>query len=57
MAGAWGAPGDDGRAGLVGLRCWARRGLPLLVFYRVVVGGIEVVHVLHGARDRGGITE
>ena len=45
------------RAELVGLRCWAMRGLPFLVFYRAVVGGIEVVHVFHGARDRSGITE
>jgi len=33
----------------VGLRRFALR--PFIIFYRPVTGGIEVVRVLHGARD------
>jgi plasmid stabilization system protein ParE len=29
------------------------RGFPFLVYYRESDEGIEVLHVLHGARDRG----
>jgi toxin ParE1/3/4 len=37
---------------LGGLRVWLVHGFPFLVYYREVAGGIEIVHVLHGARDR-----
>lgn len=41
---------------LVGLRQWAIPGFPKhLIFYRPVEGGIEVVRVLHGARDLPGL--
>ena len=44
-----------GHAGLEGLRSWPVRGFEaILVFYRPVEGGIEVVRVLHGARDLPG---
>jgi toxin ParE1/3/4 len=37
---------------LAGLRQWAIRGFPsYLIFYRGTDEGIEVVRVLHGARD------
>ncbi len=42
---------------LAGLRVWLVHGFPVLVYYREVEDGIEVVHVLHGARDRGPILE
>lgn len=39
---------------LTGLRSWRIRGFEnWLVFYRPADGGIEVVRVLHGARDLG----
>jgi toxin ParE1/3/4 len=37
---------------LAGLRVWRIEGFPNhLIFYRPIEGGIEVVRVLHGARD------
>ena len=37
---------------LAGLRVWRIEGFPkYLIFYRLVTGGIEIVRVLHGARD------
>jgi toxin ParE1/3/4 len=45
------------RAELAGLRFPPMRRFPFLVFYRATRGGIEVVHVLHGARDVGLIFE
>jgi toxin ParE1/3/4 len=37
---------------LAGLRVWRIDGFPNhLVFYRPIAGGIEIVRVLHGARD------
>jgi toxin ParE1/3/4 len=37
---------------LAGLRVWRIDGFPNhLIFYRLVAGGIEIVRVLHGARD------
>lgn len=37
---------------LVGIRTWAVDGFPNHVaFYRTIEGGIEVIRVLHGARD------
>ena len=43
---------------LSGLRMWQVRGFEThLVFYRATDDGIEVVRVLHGARDVPGILE
>jgi toxin ParE1/3/4 len=37
---------------LAGVRVWSVKGFPNhLVFYRPVQGGIEVILVIHGARD------
>lgn len=41
------------RPELLGLRSWVMRDFPFLVYYREVSEGIEVVHILHGARNRG----
>lgn len=37
--------------GLTGLRSWPLRRFKQLVFYRVTEAGIEVVRVIHGARN------
>lgn len=43
---------DDPR--LKELRIWHVKGFPKhLIFYRPLPNGIEVIHVLHGARDIG----
>ncbi len=42
---------------LSGIRACLVPGFPVLIYYRAVEGGIEVVHVLHGARDRDSILE
>jgi toxin ParE1/3/4 len=43
---------ESGNPRLVGLRCFHVSGFENhLIFYRPVEGGIEVVRVLHGARD------
>ncbi len=42
---------------LAGIRVWLVHGFSVLVYYREVEDGIEVVHVLHGARDRDPILE
>lgn len=43
---------------LADLRQWRIRGFPRhLIFYRETAGGIEVVRVLHGARDIDPILE
>jgi toxin ParE1/3/4 len=40
----------------VGMRSWPIRGFPnYLVFYQETEGGIEIIRVLHGARDLAGI--
>jgi toxin ParE1/3/4 len=40
------------RPELAGLRCWRIRGFKKhLIFYLPVADGIEIVRVLHGARD------
>jgi len=40
------------------LRIWPIRGFEkIVIFYRPIEGGIEVVRVLHGARDVKGILE
>ena len=37
---------------LKGIRSWRIRGFPkILIFYKTVDAGIEVIRVLHGARD------
>ena len=42
----------SGGTRLVGLRVFLVEGFPNhLVFYRTIEGGIEIVRVLHGARD------
>lgn len=41
-----------------GIRSWSITGFPNhLIFYRPVEGGIEVLRVLHGARDINAIFE
>jgi toxin ParE1/3/4 len=43
---------------MAGLRSWAIRGFAtFLVFYRPTQRGIEVIRVLHGARDLDAILE
>jgi toxin ParE1/3/4 len=43
---------------LKGLRCFAVRGFPNhLIFYLPISGGVEIVRVLHGARDIAPILE
>jgi toxin ParE1/3/4 len=47
-----------GRKELADLRVWQVRGFEnYLIFYRPIEGGIEVVRVLHGARDIAAIFE
>ena len=45
-------PFESANPALVGVRVWLVHGFPFLVYYREVDDGIEIVHVLHGARDR-----
>ena len=40
---------------LVDIRVWFVKEFPFLVYHREVGGSIEIVHVLHGARDRDAI--
>lgn len=43
---------------LAGLRSWPVKGFEnWLIFYRPVDGGIEVIRVLHGARDLDSVLE
>ena len=43
---------------LQGLRCWPVRGFKnYLIFYRLIPDRIEVLHVLHGARDLPSLLE
>jgi toxin ParE1/3/4 len=43
---------------LAGLRIWRIDGFPNhLIFYRPIEGGIEIVRVLHGARDIDAVLE
>jgi len=47
-----GTPRQFRNSRLIGLRMWRVPGFEKhLIFYRVTEGGIEVVRVLHGARD------
>ena len=51
-----GSPRDFPNPELTGLRSWAVRGFPnVLIFYRLTETGIDVIRVLHGARDLPGI--
>jgi toxin ParE1/3/4 len=51
-----GAPRRTGNPALAGLRMHPVRGFENhLIFYRPLRGGIELVRVLHGARDIGAI--
>ncbi|MBK8098773.1 MAG: type II toxin-antitoxin system RelE/ParE family toxin [Planctomycetes bacterium] len=43
---------ESQRVALDGVRTWVVRGFPFLVYYREVADGIEVIHILHGARDQ-----
>ena len=41
---------------LAGLRSWTISGFPNhLIFYRPIEDGVEILHVLHGARNLGSI--
>jgi toxin ParE1/3/4 len=43
---------------LAGLRVWRIEGFPnQLIFYRPIEGGIEIIRVLHGARDIDAVLE
>jgi toxin ParE1/3/4 len=43
---------------LQGLRCWPVRGFKKhLIFYRLVDGGVEILHILYGARNIPAILE
>ena len=43
---------------LDGLRVWRIDGFPNhLIFYRPIEGGIEIIRVLHGARDIDAVLE
>ncbi|MEX1025024.1 MAG: type II toxin-antitoxin system RelE/ParE family toxin [Planctomycetota bacterium] len=51
-------PGGLNRAALAGLRSFPVKGFDKhLIFYRSTEHGIEVLRVLHGARDLGTIFE
>lgn len=46
-----GSPRFADITGLDRLRCWPLRGFPYLLFYRDGPEGIEVLRILHSARD------
>ena len=48
---------ESSHAALAGVRIWLVHGFPFLVYYREVDDGIEILHVLHGARDRDRILD
>ena len=51
-----GSPRTRPRKTLAGLRQWPVKGFSdYLVFYRPTLGGVEIVRLLHGARDREAI--
>ena len=53
-----GSPYPMANLRLQGLRCWPVGGFKNhLIFYRPVDGGVEVLHILHGARNIPGILE
>ena len=47
---------DSSNSRLAGVRVWSVKGFPNhLIFYRPFEAGIEILHLLHGARDIGAI--
>lgn len=53
-----GAPRRFNSSSLVGLRSWRVKGFEnWLIFYRVVDDVVEILRVLHGARDVEGLIE
>lgn len=47
-----GSPWESENPALAGLRMWSVRGFPRhVIFYRPLPDGIEIVRVLHAARD------
>ncbi len=43
---------ESGNPHLAGMRIWQVKGFrSILVFYRPIPGGVEIVRVVHGARD------
>lgn len=53
-----GSPCEFENPRLQGMRCWPIKGFKNhLIFYRLLEGGIEILHVLHGARDIGSLLE
>jgi toxin ParE1/3/4 len=53
-----GAPYETANPRLSGLRCArVRRFRNYLIFYRSIAGGIEIIRVLHAARDIGALLE
>lgn len=53
-----GSPCQFSNPRLQGLRVWPVRGFKKhLIFYRPVQGGIEVLHIVHGARDLAALFE
>ena len=47
-----GSPREFGDPRLFGIRVWRVKGFPRhLIFYRTIEGDVEIVRVLHGARD------
>lgn len=53
-----GAARDFGPGRLEGLRMWSIPDFPNhLIFYRVAESGVEIVRILHAARDIPGILE
>jgi toxin ParE1/3/4 len=52
------SPRDSGRSELSGLRMFRIRGFEKhLVFYRPIEGGVEILRVLHSARDVAALFE
>lgn len=51
-----GAPREFKDARLAGIRIWLVRGFPKhLIFYRPLEDGVEIIRVLHSARDIAGL--
>lgn len=48
---AAGSPRYAAETGHTDLRVWRLKGFPFLVFYREAAAGVEVLRILHAARD------
>jgi toxin ParE1/3/4 len=49
-----GHPHESDEPKLAGVRVWSVKGFRnYLIFYRPFDGGVEIIHLLHGARDIG----